>query len=335
VTWKSCRVVVIGAGLVGDRHARLVSDHPGCELGAIVDPRPEMQSLATGFGCAWHGDIGEIATGEYDAAIIATPNHTHHEIGLQCLDRGLPCLIEKPLTDDLESGRQLVEAFERAGISLLAGHHRRYHPFVVETNKLLESGVIGTPVCASIIWAVKKPDSYFEKGAWRLGADGGPIMIHLIHEIDLLRCVFGEIFEVCAITSNSACGENPNIAETGVSSWRVGCTNGAFEFPNLRVWQNAGDGQGDWSKPLVSRAVNSDTVQPLQKQLDHFARVVRGEIGEPKVSGRDGLNSLKATRAILHSASTGQPVIISEFGESAPPDKLSDLAQSAKQEQPV
>ncbi|MEM8540268.1 MAG: Gfo/Idh/MocA family oxidoreductase [Pseudomonadota bacterium] len=346
-----CRLVVIGAGLVGERHARLVAQNPRCQLVAIVDPRSEIDALARSLSCERLSDLAMLPDNACDAAIIATPNHNHFATAMACLERRLPCLIEKPITDDLAEGEKLVAAFEAASIAMLVGHHRRYHPFVADTKELLASGEIGHPVCASTIWAVKKPDSYFKAGAWRLGADGGPLMINFIHEIDLMRCLFGELIDVNALASNNqrqtpvedtaamllrfeggmiatailsdaaltpwsfegASGENPNIASTGISSWRIGCSKGAFEFPVLRVWKNDGTDLGDWSKPLASQQLKSEQVAPLERQLEHFIDLVHGVTDQPMVSGREGLNSLRATKAVMMSAQTNRRILLNEF----------------------
>ncbi len=352
---KRVRLAVIGAGLIGARHAELAQDHPDCDLVAIVDPAPNTANLASRLGCAWHSELATIVDGSLDAAIVATPNALHLPVALACLERGLPCLVEKPVADTLDNAQTMVDAFEHAGLPLLVGHHRRYHPFVAATRDLLASGEIGSPVCASIIWAVRKPDSYFADGPWRLGADGGPLMLNLIHEIDLMRHVFGDIAEVTAMVSNhqrqspvedtaavsfrfasgmlatailsdaaltpwsfeGASGENPNIATTGIASWRVGCTRGAFDFPTMEVWRHAGEGAGDWSKPLQAARKAQQSVKPLHAQLTHFIRLVQGLDSEPLVSGREGLEALRAIRAIQHSAATGQTVKLAAFTGAA------------------
>lgn len=342
------RIIVIGAGLVGARHARLIAESPSCHLAAIVDPSATAADLALALHCRHVDDVNALDAGDCDGAIVATPNHSHGAIGLACLAKGWPVLMEKPITDDVAAGEALVSAFEGAGLPLLVGHHRRYHPFVAATQKLLADGAIGAPVVLSAIWAVKKPDDYFQKGAWRLGADGGPIMINLIHEVDLLRAVFGEIVEVQAIASNhqrlgpvedsaaiilrfasgllgtvalsdcaltpwsfeGASGENPHIAESAQSSWRLGCTEGALEFPVLKIWRDAERGIGDWSKSLVGEAINVEPEVPLRAQLNHFIRLINGQDQEPHVTGREGLQSLIVTRAIMQSAREQRPVSI-------------------------
>lgn len=350
MTQQLSRIAVIGAGLIGERHAQLVSKNTSTALAALVDPRPEVASVAERFGCKHVADISALNNDEVDAAIIATPNHSHYTIALACLEKGLPCLVEKPITDKVEDAEAMVHAFETAHIPLLVGHHRRYHPFVARARDILASGKIGVPVCASTQWAVKKPSSYFDAGAWRLGADGGPIMINFIHEIDMMRCLFGELVEVQAMTSNAqrkspvedtaamilrfetgliatallsdaaltpwsfegASAENPHIAETSAAPWRIGCSEGAMEFPLLKLWQHK-DGAGDWSKPLEIEIDAPAKIVPLQKQLEHFVDLVRNPTMTPIVSGRDGLESLRATRAVLTAAETNKSIMMQNF----------------------
>lgn len=206
------RVCLVGAGLIGERHARTVAGHPDCILTAIIDPDEHKHGLARELDARAYRTLDEMPEDSCEAVIVATPNGLHLPQGLACLERGLPCLIEKPIADSIASGQTLSDAFASAEVPLLIGHHRRYHPFVERARSLIASGEIGTPVFASIIWAVRKPHSYFDEGKWRLGSDGGPLLINLIHEIDLMRCIFGPLDTVQAIVSN---------LQRGVARWRT------------------------------------------------------------------------------------------------------------------
>ena len=90
----------------------------------------------------------------------------------------------------------------KAGIKSLVGHHRRHHLQVRTLQTLLRERRIGDLVGVSAIWATYKPDAFFEAGPWRKQPGGGPILINLIHEIDFLRFVAGEISAIGALTSN-------------------------------------------------------------------------------------------------------------------------------------
>ena len=76
---------------------------------------------------------------------------------------------------------------------------------MAETARLLAAGSLGRLVAVSGIWCVRKPDDYFLP-AWRRAPGGGPVLINLIHEIDLLRCLAGEIVAVGGCTSNAVRG---------------------------------------------------------------------------------------------------------------------------------
>lgn len=342
------RLAVIGAGLVGQRHVRHAAAHADFDLAWIVDPDPSRRDLAEQHGCRHAVRLEDVPAADCQAAIIATPNGDHLPSGLACLDRNWATLVEKPVADTVENGEKLVSAFEARGLPLLVGHHRRYHPSVDKAKELLSTGVIGSPISASLIWAVRKPDSYFKAGAWRRDSDGGPLLINFIHEADLMVGLFGPVNEIQAMVSHhargssvedsaaiilrfssgliatvvltdaalspwsfeGASGENPTIAETGISSWRIGCTAGSFEFPGLRVWTDAEGDQGDWSRPLKDETIETSKVDPLHEQLTHFAQLIKGEASEPKISGRDGLEALRLVDAVRIAARTGQPCFV-------------------------
>lgn len=336
---EPARIVVVGAGLIGERHAKLVARHTMTELAAIVDPAPQSNQLADELGCKKLNDISEIAMDEVDGAIIATPNANHLKSGLFFANKNIPCLIEKPIADNLKNAELLASEFDKLGVPLLIGHHRRYHPFVDRTKEIIEQQELGIPVMASIIWAVRKPDDYFEKGAWRTKSDGGPLLINFIHEADLLLHIFGKVIEIQAMTSNfqrgqavedtagvllrfesglmasvilsdaaltpwsfeGACSENPNIAGTGISSWRIGCAQGALEFPHMNVWTDKDDQTGDWSRPLKSTQEDVNGVEPLYEQLTHFTNLIRKTETKAKCDGWDGIQAMRLIDLINQS----------------------------------
>src|SRR5207237_7798811 len=94
---------------------------------------------------------------------------------------------------------------ERAGVALLVGHHRRYNPVIEKSRELVRSGALGKLITVVALWLIRKPDDYFEI-AWRREQGGGPILINLIHDIDDLRYICGEIDSVQAMTSNAMRG---------------------------------------------------------------------------------------------------------------------------------
>lgn len=340
------KIAIVGAGLIGERHAKLVARHEMTELAAIVDPAPQSNQLAEELGCKKLNDISEVELDDIDGVIIATPNANHLKSGLFFANENIPCLIEKPIADNLKNAELLASSFDNLGVPLLIGHHRRYHPFVNRTKTIIENQELGNPVMASIMWAVRKPDDYFEKGAWRTKSDGGPLLINFIHEADLLLHIFGRVIEIQAMTSNSqrgqavedtagvllrfesgmmasvilsdaaltpwsfegACNENPNIAGTGISSWRIGCSQGALEFPCMNVWTDKEGLTGDWSRSLKSQKEDTPVVEPLYEQLTHFTNLIKKTETKARCDGWNGIEAMRLIDLInqsvepLHSA---------------------------------
>jgi predicted dehydrogenase len=339
------RIAIIGAGLIGVRHARIAAAEAECVLAGIADPDPAAESLASELNCRWFRDyrtlLDEVPA---DGVIVATPNSLHVPVSLDCVARGLHLLVEKPLADTIASARELVEAAEHADIHLLVGHHRRFNPAVEIAREIIQSGELGHLVAVSAIWASRKPDNYFNAG-WRREPGGGPVLINLIHDIDCLRHLCGEISELQAITSSgrrgfavedtaallirfvsgtlgtitlsdvtpspwsweAASGDNPGIAVSGENCYRFLGSEAALDFPNLLIWRHHSQTPGDWSQPFIRQPHSVPDRAALPEQLQHFIRVIRG-LESPRVSGRDGLATLAATLAVHEAALTRQPV---------------------------
>src|SRR5215467_6957076 len=99
------------------------------------------QALAREYGIrpVVVGTIGELAK-QVDGAIIATPNSTHCEMALQCIAKGIHVLVEKPLAVSSEEGLKMVEAAEKAGLTLAVGYSSRFRPCLELLKELLSTG---------------------------------------------------------------------------------------------------------------------------------------------------------------------------------------------------
>ena len=346
------RIAVIGAGLIGVRHARIAAAEPTVELAAIVDPAPSAGALAQELGCPWYRDVAEmLASARPDGAIVGVPNTLHVPVGKACAEAGVHMIVEKPVAETVEAGLDLVAAAERAGVHMLVGHHRRYDPAVEGARAIIAGGEIGRVVAVSAVWGARKPDAYWSV-AWRREAGGGPILINLIHDIDCLRHMVGEIVEVQAVTSSAVRGfpvedtaaillrfaggalgtvtlsdaapspwnweaasnDNPGISPSWQDCYQVMGTDGALAFPNLAVWRHASaQGPGGWELPLLKEPRRIGPRMALAAQMRHFAAVIRGE-ETPRITGRDGLATLAATMAVHEAARTRAPVVPASVG---------------------
>ena len=318
-------IVVIGAGLIGARHARAVAAHPDARLVAVVDPDPARH---TDPGLPYLRDMSEVGR-DAQGAIIATPTGLHADHACAAMDRGWDILIEKPVAATLDQADRIVAHAHATGARTLVGHHRRYHPSIARLRALVHGGGIGTPVTSTLIWAMRKPDDYFQ-GNWR-STDGSPVMINLVHDIDLLRHVLGDITDMAGLPGaalrgagrlesggvvlrlasgatatisfadttaspwgfEAGTGENPHIGTTAQDMWWITGTAGGISFPSLTHWTGA----QDWCEPARPDVIACETATPLAKQLDHFLAVINGA-QEPLITVADARETLAATLAV-------------------------------------
>ena len=211
---QSVKLAVIGAGLIGKRHAEHIAREPSAKLIAVVDPTAVGEQVATSLRSRWFRSLADLLAVERpDGVVIATPNQMHLTNGLEAVAAGLPAIIEKPIADNVADGLKLVEAAEAAGIPLLVGHHRRYNPMIRKAKEIMESGRLGRVLALNGQFWLMKPDDYFDI-SWRRQKGAGPVLLNLIHDVDLFRYLCGEVVAVQAQTSNIVRGNE--VEETAV-----------------------------------------------------------------------------------------------------------------------
>ena len=338
-------IAVAGAGLIGRRHIELIRQSDSCELVAIVDPAPAAAVLARDCAVPAYRSLAELfAARRPDAVIVATPNSLHAQNGIECVRHEVPVLIEKPIADSLADAEQLIVAAERGGIALLVGHHRRHSPILAKAREIVQQGRLGRLVAVVGSALFYKPDGYFAEGPWRREPGGGPILINMIHEVDDLRSICGEINAVQALASSATrgfpvedtvtiglrfgngalgsfvlsdtaaaarsweqtSGENASYARyPDEDCYLISGVDGSLAVPTMRLRTVVAE--RSWSQPMREEIVAVERADPLHLQLEHFCAVVRGE-ASPLVEGRDALQTLRVTLAIAEAARTGRVV---------------------------
>jgi len=335
------RIAVAGAGLIGQRHIEEIDACPSAELSAIVDPFPAAAEIAAKHSVPIYPSLADLfATDKPDGVILATPNKMHVAGGLECVGAGVPVIVEKPIGDTVEAAITLVEAGEAAGVPVLTGHHRNYSPIMAKAREIVRSGVLGSVVAVVGTALFYKPDDYFD-ASWRRQPGGGPILLNLIHEVNNLLSLVGELVRVQAVSSN-ATREYPVedttamiftfangalgtflLSDTAASprSWEqtsqenksydshddedcyhIAGTRGSLSVPTMRL--KVYDGAPSWWEPFTTSVQTVERTDPLANQIEHFAAVIRDGV-PPICSGRDGLNTLKVVDAVIEAARTG------------------------------
>ena len=115
-------------------------------------------------------------------------------------------LVEKPISNSVEEAIRLAEAASAANVPLLVGHHRRHSLILAKAREIVQGGSLGQVVAVVGSSLFYKLDHYFDEGPWRREVGGGPILINMIHEVDVLRWLCGEIVAVQAFSSNETRG---------------------------------------------------------------------------------------------------------------------------------
>lgn len=344
-------IAVVGTGLIGPRHAQSVQANRDARLLCVVDPRAEANEVAERLDVPLFESVKQMVAEGYcpDAAIVCTPNSTHVAVSLQLLHEGIHVLVEKPISIDIASGKQLIVAAHEAGRHLLVGHHRRFNPYVTATKNALLKGAIGRPIAISGLWATYKPASYFQPPTqWRAQASsGGPILINLVHEVDILQYLLGPISRVHAEQTSSqrgheaeegaaillrfasgvvgtfilsdatpshhffesGTGENPMLPKAGKDFYRIFGSEGTLSVGDMKVERFGEDEEKSWERAIRAENVEVAGEVPFDEQIGNLVGVIRGT-QEPRCTGEDGLRALVVCDAVKRAIKSGQAVNI-------------------------
>jgi len=135
------RAGLIGLGMMGRHHARVLRSLEGVELVAIADPGGDHYGAAAGMEVL--PDVESLIAVGIDYCLVAVPTASHDEVGLTLAAAGIHTMIEKPLAKDVAGARKLADAFEQAGLVAAVGHIERYNPSLQSLRTRLEAGELG------------------------------------------------------------------------------------------------------------------------------------------------------------------------------------------------
>jgi predicted dehydrogenase len=340
---RDFRIAVIGAGAIGRSHVERVLATQGFQLVGVAEPRESGRAWCAGRGVDTYASHRELLDATRpDGAIVATPNQTHLEVSAECIGLGVPVLLEKPLADTVEAAGRLVDLRRTSGVPVLVGHHRRHNPILQRARELVRDGRLGRIVAAHAMATFYKPSPYFDV-SWRRQPGGGPVMINLIHDVDMLVFLLGPAIAAqgrsshavrglpvedtaCAILEFAAgtlatlvasdtaaspwnwdlcAGEQPQYPRQPVQTHFLCGTEGSLSLPDLALWTYRGE--RSWHAELSCERTPVHAADPYLRQLLHFRAVARGE-DPPACSALDAFHSLQATAALLEAAREGRRI---------------------------
>jgi predicted dehydrogenase len=342
------RLAIVGTGAIGRLHAVRAMAERDVTLIGLSGLDDGAAALADLLGVPLHTDYRRLVDHGVEGVIVAVPNQLHLEVGAFFARHGVHLLVEKPIADTLGAGKELCAAASHDGVHLLVGHHRRYNNLVAAAAAVVAND-IGRLVATNSMVTMRKPESYYEP-EWRRAAGAGPLLVNLVHEVDLLRAVCGEIVAVQALSAKvgrefefddaaavllrfrSGALGTIVIADSTPSPWsweasvseglgfhnagrdhaRFVGTSASLSFPSMTTWSyDAADDAPGWKTPLRATRVDVEPNDPYMDQIAHFARVIRG-VETPRVTGADGLRSLAVVVAVIEAACTRKVVDVDE-----------------------
>ena len=338
------KLALIGAGTIGQRHLNAMSQVEEAELTAIVDNQPQVESMAVEMNVPFFHTTEEmLRVQQPEGVIVCTPTEIHLEPVLSSLNAGAHVLVEKPITSTMEEAQKIIKTSQTVSREVLVGHHRRYYGTIQETRAMIHKGAIGNLVGISGMWAACKADSYYEP-SWRQLRSSGPVLINLIHEIDMLRYICGEITFLSARVTNGlrdhpkeetvavlmefeggalgtfllsdatpspwtweqATGENPNFPKSSQNVYRFTGSEASLEFPNLVLWKHE-NRNSDWHQKMYPQQIHIELEDAFVSQCAHFCAVICGS-EEPRITASDATKTLEATLAVFDSSENGMEV---------------------------
>ena len=329
------RAGLIGLGMMGRNHARVLRSMVGVELVGVADPGGDQHGVAGGVHVL--ADIESLIAVGLDLCVVAVPTAYHEEVGLRLAEAGVHVLVEKPLAPDVGSASRLAEAFETRGLVGCVGHIERYNPALQSLRSRLESGDVG-----EVYQIVTRRQGPFPNRI----ADVGVVKDLATHDIDLTGWVARQPFvSVAARTAHKSGRVHEDLvavvgqlADGTVTSHLVNWLSpmkervtvvtgvkGAFVADTLTAdltfyanglvpmeWDAIAKFRGVAEGDMVRFAIPKP--EPLRTELESFRHAVLGKDADI-VTMRQGLATVAVAEACLASARDGVTVAVRDVAD--------------------
>jgi predicted dehydrogenase len=315
---KTIRCAVVGVGRMGRHHARVYSQMDGVDFVGVVDQdETRRNDIVEEWGGKAFATVDDLIAEGVDAVTVATPTIYHLEVSEPLLERGIACLIEKPLAPTAEGAAAIADIAQEGGAVLQVGHVVRYDP-VMRAVASIEN------LKPRFIEMVRISPMTFRS------VDVGVVLDMMIHDLDLLTMLTGQEPSDIHANAVSVMGEAEDMCnarlefgncKANVTASRLGLKTER----KLRIISEDSYVSADFVKKhvtLVRKIANEDQLFDLRtrlaagEDLSNIDYVDLVEVEEPVVGDEDAL-TLQA-KDFLHSVRTGEkPYIDAEAGSMA------------------
>lgn len=325
---ETTRVLVVGCGSIGKRHARLLTEQPGVEV-LVCDALDENLKLATeqAPGSQGFSDFEAALAEKPDAVFVCVPNHLHRPMAIAALDAGCHVLCEKPVADTIENGQAIAQAAAASDRMLQVGYSLRSHAGLQRLKELVDEGV-----CGNIIGGRAMVGTYFTLMCattdYRM-TEPNALIIDYTHLLDYLALLIGQIVRVSA--ESATLGDLPMMPSPNVFSILLTHASGALSQMHADYVQHP---QRSMAEVCGDEAVLAYDFQQYELRIFHrdkpgyeVERVVTGrddiyrvQIADfleaihgdrvPKCTAEEGVAALKAAMAAVQSAEEHRAVAV-------------------------
>lgn len=325
------RIAILGRGFMATVHALRYAEMDGVEITAVASPSgPTEFADEYTDGAAVYDDALELYDAEsLDAVDVCTPTHTHRELVVPAVERGLDVLCEKPIERTVADAQAIADAAADSDATVVPGHTIRFFPEYTKARERVRAGDVGSPGNVRTL----RQSPFEERSDWFTDdtKSGGVLLDLAIHDFDFLRWTIGEIERVFARRQrwdaheyalatvrfeNGAVGhvdarwpQRPDLPFA--TRFEISGDEGLLEFDSedvnpISIVSTTATGEPDRDpidEPLVK--------DPYLRELEAFVDCIRTG-SEPPVTLEDGIETLRVALAALESAERGEPVAISE-----------------------
>jgi predicted dehydrogenase len=330
------RGAVLGLGMMGRHHARILQSNPAMRFAGAVDPGGDRFGAVRDGALVFASVDALLAAGAPDFAVIAVPTEEHLRAVGELAAAGVHVLVEKPLAATADDARELIEIVRAAGIHGAVGHVERCNPALrALRGKLGELGEI-------FLVATERVGPFPHRVR-----DIGVVKDLATHDLDLVRWLGGAPVErVAAQTQHRMRRDHEDLVlvtgrlendrafncmvdwltPTKVRRTRVLGEGGMLVADTLRAdlsfYKNADVPTEGWTEMQALRGVaEGDMVrfalerhEPLAVELEEFCALLRGEDGAAVVTLEEGLETVAVAEAVLASARSGETVALAAGG---------------------
>jgi len=244
---NTINIAVIGAGHLGKNHVRICNSLSGCKLVAVVDNNPaKAEEFGKQYNVPYYTEYPRILD-KVSAVSIVTPTSTHYRIAYDCIKRGIHTFVEKPITQTVKEGKELVALAKKYKVILQVGHIERFNPaFTAVSNDIKQPRFIESHRLSPLSFR---------------SIDIDVVRDLMIHDIDIVLSLVNE--------------KHPKVSATGVPvlTKQADIANARLVFPDGCVANLTASRISDKSMRKI-RIFSRDTYASIDF-LNHSAQVYR------------------------------------------------------------